>query len=153
MLAALRAVNATSDGVNLNTYSTVIDQPPFLSPTVFNYYPPSYQIQGTSLLGPEFKLLNANTTMARINFINDLLYATVGPNTHTDISQYVALGNNVVPACLPWSTPTSCTAKCRPNVRHHLDNSVLVGFCQQPHGYRASGALSGHDLSQFQIEH
>src|SRR5271167_4179754 len=76
MLTALRAVNATTDGVNLNNYAAVMDQSPFLSPTVFNFYPPNYQVQGTSLIGPEFKILNANTTMSRVNFINDLIYGS-----------------------------------------------------------------------------
>jgi uncharacterized protein (DUF1800 family) len=95
MMAALRAVNATSDGVNLNTYASTMNQPPFLSPTVFNFYPPNYQVPGTTLLGPEFDILNANTTMSRVNFVNDLLYRTVGPNTQIDISPYVAVGGNV----------------------------------------------------------
>ena len=95
MMAALRAVSTTTDGVNLNNYANAMGQPPFLPPSVFNFYPPNYEVQGTSLLGPEFKILNANTTMARINFINDLIYGSVGPNTKTNISAYVAVAGNV----------------------------------------------------------
>lgn len=95
MMAAMRAVNATTDGVNLNNYAGNMDQAPFLSPSVFNFYPPNYQVQGTPLLGPEFKILNANTTMVRINFINDLIYGSVGSGTNTDISAYVAVGGDV----------------------------------------------------------
>jgi uncharacterized protein (DUF1800 family) len=95
MMAAMRTVNATSDGVNLSNYASSMDQAPFLAPTVFNFYPPSYEVQGTTLLGPEFKILNANTTMTRINFINDLIYGSVGPNTKINISPYVNVAGNV----------------------------------------------------------
>ena len=95
MLAALRAVNATSDGVNLTNYATAMAQPPFQSPTVFNFYPPSYEVTGTNLLGPEFKILSASTAMSRVNFISDLLYTQVGPNTTIDISPYVAVAGDV----------------------------------------------------------
>ncbi|MGA3091549.1 MAG: DUF1800 family protein [Terriglobales bacterium] len=95
MLEALRAVNATTGGTNLNNYASQMLQAPFLSPSVFNFYPPNYQVPGTALLGPEFDILNANTAMSRINFINDLIYGTVGPDTTTDISQYVNVAGNV----------------------------------------------------------
>ncbi len=95
MLAAMRAVNATTDGVNLTKYATTLLQPPFLSPSVFNFYPPNYQLPGTQLFGPEFKILNANTTISRVNFINDLIYGSVGPHTTTDISAYVNAAGNV----------------------------------------------------------
>jgi uncharacterized protein (DUF1800 family)/sugar lactone lactonase YvrE len=95
MMTALRAVNTTTDGVNLSTYATNMLQPPFLAPDVFNFYPPNYQIPGTQVLGPEFNILNASTTFARINFINDLIYKTVGPHTTTNISPYVAAAGNV----------------------------------------------------------
>jgi uncharacterized protein (DUF1800 family) len=95
MTTALRSVNATTDGVNLNNYANSMLQPVLLSPSVFNYYPPDFQVPGAQLLGPEFKILNANTTMSRINFINDLLYGSVGPHTTIDISPYVAVAGDV----------------------------------------------------------
>ncbi len=95
MMAAMLAVNTTTDGVNLNTYAGGLLQAPFLSPTVFNFYPPNYQVPGTQLLGPEFKILNSNTSISRVNFINDLIYGTVGPNTTINISNYVAAAGNV----------------------------------------------------------
>jgi hypothetical protein len=50
---------------------------------------------GTQLLGPEFKILNTSTTISRINFLNDLVYGSVGTNTKTDISGYVAVAGDV----------------------------------------------------------
>lgn len=95
MIYSLRAVNATTDGANLATYAASMLQSPFLSPSVFNFYPPNFEIESVGLLGPEFKILNANSTMARVNFINDLIYGTVGPNTTIDISAYVNVAGKV----------------------------------------------------------
>jgi hypothetical protein len=50
-----------------------MSQIPFLSPTVFNFYPPDYVVPGTSFLGPEFALLNTGTAIQRSNFMNRMI--------------------------------------------------------------------------------
>ncbi len=95
MMSMLRALNATTDGDNLMYYASDMRQEPFNSTTVFNFYPPNFVIPGTQLLGPEFKILNTSTTISRINFLNDLVYGSVGTNTKTDISGYVAVAGDV----------------------------------------------------------
>jgi hypothetical protein len=40
---------------------------PFGAPTVFNFYPPTYRIPGTTDVAPEFKLLNAQLLQQRAN--------------------------------------------------------------------------------------
>jgi len=94
MLNLLRATNATSDGANLQNYASDMKEEPFESPTVFNFYPPDNGIPGTTLLGPEFRIFNSTTAISRINFVNDLVYGSVGSTTKTDISAYVALASN-----------------------------------------------------------
>ena len=94
MLNLLRATNATSDGANLNNYASNMKEEPFESPTVFNFYPPDNVIAGTTLLGPEFRILNSTTAISRINFVNDLAFGSVGNTTKVDISSYVALAPN-----------------------------------------------------------
>jgi hypothetical protein len=57
---------------------------PFFSPTVFNFYPPSYIIPGTSINGPEFGLMTTSTSIQRANFINTLVFNRISvsnPNT------------------------------------------------------------------------
>jgi len=49
-------------------------QIPFFSPTVFNFFPPDYIIPGTGYPGPEFAIMNTGTTVARANFINQLVF-------------------------------------------------------------------------------
>lgn len=48
-------------------------QLPFLSPTVFNYYPPDYVVPGTAFLGPEFALMTTGTSIQRANFVNRMV--------------------------------------------------------------------------------
>ncbi|MBK7513209.1 MAG: hypothetical protein IPI76_13215 [Chloracidobacterium sp.] len=52
-------------------------QTPFLSPTVFNYYPPDYKVPGTTLLGPEFAILTTGTSITRANFVNRFVFSTL----------------------------------------------------------------------------
>jgi hypothetical protein len=53
---------------------TGMAQIPFLSPTVFNYFPPDYVVPGTSMVGPEFAILTTGTTIQRANFINRMVF-------------------------------------------------------------------------------
>jgi uncharacterized protein (DUF1800 family) len=94
MMTAMRALNVTTTGAGLPTFANNMLQMPLSSPDVFNFYPPIFQVPGTQLNGPEFNILNASTTVARINFINNLIYSTV-TGTTTDISAYVNAGANV----------------------------------------------------------
>jgi uncharacterized protein (DUF1800 family) len=95
MLSMMRALNASTDGDNLMYYASDMKQEPFVSGSVFNFYPPNYVIPGTQLLGPEFKIFNTSTTISRANFVNDLVYGSLGTNTKTDISGYVAVAGDV----------------------------------------------------------
>ena len=52
-------------------------QIPFFSPTVFNFYPPSYIVPGTSMNGPEFAILTTGTAIQRTNFMNRFVYTPI----------------------------------------------------------------------------
>jgi uncharacterized protein (DUF1800 family) len=96
----LRATNGTSDGVYPRAQASNLSQNVFYSPTVFNYYSPSYQVPGTALIGPEFQLLTSATAIARANVTNALIFgngiapdATVfgATGTQVDLSAYAAV--------------------------------------------------------------
>ncbi len=152
MMTAMRAMNTTTDGVNLNKYAASMLQQPFLSPSVFNFYPPNYQVSGTPLLGPEFKILNANTTFSRINFINDLIYGSVGPNTTIDISAYVNAAGNV----------SNLLAMVNANMMHGempsdmyttLSNTLSSGVFTDNTSLAQAALYLTASSSQFQVEH
>ncbi len=63
-----------SDGVqDWNTH--LMGQDIWVSPTVFNYFPPDYVVPGTDILGPEFALANTGTSFARNNYVMGLSFA------------------------------------------------------------------------------
>jgi len=71
--STLRSLGGQSDGVLLRSASSAMGQPIFSPETVFNFFPPSYQIPGTDALAPEFGIDNAATALARANFINTVI--------------------------------------------------------------------------------
>ncbi|MEO6654701.1 MAG: DUF1800 family protein [Pyrinomonadaceae bacterium] len=88
----LRTFNVRSgDGLSLSDgyiyargeYSGM-SQTPFLSPTVFNFYPPEYIIPGTTLPGPEFALMNTSTSIQRANFANRFFFTAIPVTVSTN---------------------------------------------------------------------
>ena len=73
LTAALRALGGQTDGVALETVANSMGQPIYSAPTVFNFFPPSYQIPGSSDLGPEFFIDDASTSLAYTNHVNQLI--------------------------------------------------------------------------------
>jgi len=105
----LRLFNATSDGVlvtnTAGSFSTPLGQDVFNPPTVFSYFPADYGLPGTSLIAPEFGILDTSTTYQRANFVNTLFLANSGngiaanpPNrptgTQVNYSAYQAQAGN-----------------------------------------------------------
>jgi uncharacterized protein (DUF1800 family) len=83
MTHLLRAFNAVTDGVLVTSvtpgsFSTPLGENVFNPPTVFSYFPAGYGLPGTSLVGPEFGILDTSSTNARTNFMNTLFAANSG---------------------------------------------------------------------------
>lgn len=82
MTNIMRQIGVTSaDGLgqtdgNINRYPQALAQDLFNSPTVFNYYPPTYIVPGTTLLGPEFAIMNTGTAIGRANLSNSIVMTT-----------------------------------------------------------------------------
>ena len=47
----LRAMNATSDGTGISDRASDMKQSPFFAPSVFNFFPPNFVIQGMNIAG------------------------------------------------------------------------------------------------------
>jgi uncharacterized protein (DUF1800 family) len=147
----LRATNATTDGGNnLQYYASNMGQNPFFPGSVFNFYPPDYVIQDTQLLGPEFKLLNTSTTIARINFVNDLIYGNVGSTTTIDLSQYIALAGDVN-KLLDAASAVMMHGQMSTDMRSTLV-TTLSGISDTKQRTRAAFYLIGSS-SQYQVQH
>jgi uncharacterized protein (DUF1800 family) len=146
----LRSVGATSDGDRLSGYAADMKQEPMFPPTVFNFYSPKYVIQGTTLTGPEFAILNTSTIISRINFVNDLVYGSVGDNTKTNINNYVALAGN--PGQM---VDAMASVMLHGNISDDMRNTLISTVSAIPDNTRRARAalyLIGSS-SQFQVEH
>lgn len=84
-----------SDGA-LASHAAKLGQHPFYSPTVFNYFSPDYVIPGTTILAPEFEILNTGRAVARTNFLHTFVFEGLTANatdslrgTSLDISEYL----------------------------------------------------------------
>jgi uncharacterized protein (DUF1800 family) len=71
--ATFRSLGGQSDGELLASASAAMGQPIYGAATVFNYYPPSNLLAGTSTLAPEFAIDDAATVLARANFANTVI--------------------------------------------------------------------------------
>jgi hypothetical protein len=90
----LRGLNGRTDGEALGWWwGETMRQHMFRAPSVFNFYPPDYPVAGTSLVGPTFGIHNANTALARLNYLTYLLDWGGTPASGSDAPD--ALGTGV----------------------------------------------------------
>jgi len=146
----LRAMNGTSDGTGLADRASDMKQPPFFSPTVFNFYHPDHVIEGTTLLGPEFEIFNTSTTISRANLVNTLVYSQLNSTTTVDLSGYVPL------AAAPDQLINAVAAvmlhgQISDDARATL-TTTLAGITDTTRRTKAAFYLIGSS-SQFQVEH
>ncbi|HEY5308989.1 MAG TPA: DUF1800 family protein, partial [Casimicrobiaceae bacterium] len=79
MTGAARALATQSDGVYFGQQSSQLGQRLFYSPSVFNYYPPTYVLPDSTRLAPEFGIANSTTAINRYNVTNTLAFGTIAP--------------------------------------------------------------------------
>jgi uncharacterized protein (DUF1800 family) len=92
MVSVARAFHATSDGSGFESKGAGMSQDIFNSGSVFNFFPPQNLIPQTALNGPEFAIFNTNTSLARVNFINSMVYSNISGNTKLDFSPVITAG-------------------------------------------------------------
>ena len=77
--AVLRAMGGRSDGEYPNYVAYLMGQPLFGAGTVFNFYPPNFPLpKSTSMVAPQFGILNTSSASARLNFVSAVVYAPMG---------------------------------------------------------------------------
>lgn len=112
----LRAFNPTSDGVlagspqgGVRNFVGEMDQAPFLSPTVFNFFQyADTEVPGfDGVLGPEFGIQSSVTAIRRANFVNTIVFSgipAIDPDrpigTFIDLSPWEALAGDPDPNLL-----------------------------------------------------
>lgn len=81
---------ALSDGV-LTSATSPMGQIALMPPSVFNYYPPGYIVPGASFNGPEFSLYTTGSAIARVNFVNTIVFNGIPINPEARITQGTSL--------------------------------------------------------------
>jgi uncharacterized protein (DUF1800 family) len=76
--AMMRGLNFTNTDVNgsyftLSNYSNTLNEDPYFANSVFNFFPPSYVIPGTTLNAPEFDIENTATSTLRQTLANTIV--------------------------------------------------------------------------------
>jgi uncharacterized protein (DUF1800 family) len=89
-----RAFHAKTDANGLANEGDEMSQNIFYPATVFNFFPPIFPIPQTTLNGPEFGIFNTNTSLGRVNVINDAVYGSLGYNTKLDFSPVINAGTS-----------------------------------------------------------
>jgi len=158
--SVLRGLGGRSDDVFLRSQANAMGQPIFTAPTVFNYYPPSYQLPGTSTVAPEFFIDDAATALARANFLNTLIYRGGAAPDPTVIN---SIGTTLDLAPLTTAgTPDALVNQLSTRLMHGSLSSAAHAAIT-----RALGALASDDVvgqaraaaylvassAQFQVEH
>jgi uncharacterized protein (DUF1800 family) len=92
MVSIARAFHAVSDGSGFQSKGAGMSQDIFNSGSVFNFFPPDNLISQTALNGPEFAIFNTNTSLARVNFINSIVYGSISGNTKLDFGPVITAG-------------------------------------------------------------
>ena len=152
-----------SDGA-IPWMAELMGQNPFYAPTVFSYYSPNYVVPGTSLLAPEFGILNTGTTVQRINMSTLMAFVNLEPDdddppyapfgTGTDVSYYTEVmiddptGNrlmNELDRNFMHSTMT-------PAMRNDILTAVLASWEGNPEFRARTGIFLTVSSSDYQIQ-
>ena len=93
VMRGLGAVNTDPTGYygTLSNYSGALSESPYSSGSVFNFFPPSYVIPGTSVNAPEFAQENTASAVLRLTQANQLVYNQIS-GFKIDLSATSALG-------------------------------------------------------------
>ncbi|HTS51134.1 MAG TPA: DUF1800 family protein [Bryobacteraceae bacterium] len=119
--AMVRAFGGQMNDQNYFPWDLVnLGQDIFDSPSVFNYYSPTYAVPGATLLGPEFEIHTPNNAIWRANVVRTLFsqwsnpLENYGPGTTVDLIPFVGLA--AAPATLVSALDLTLTHGTMPAV-------------------------------------
>jgi uncharacterized protein (DUF1800 family) len=125
----LRAFNGVTDGANLDYYGGTMGEAALEPGSVFSFFSPSFQIPGTSLLGPEFQIQTTATALNRFNWLNSFAFGSIGSTTTVDFSPYANQASN--PAQMLASLNT---LMMHGTMSANVQNSILTAVAAVPAG-------------------
>jgi len=138
-------------------FSTSMSEAPLDAPSVFNFFPPDFNIPGTNLLGPEFDIDTAALTLVRANFVNSFVYGSIGGGTKVDFTPFASLA--VTPDASGQLLDSLNTLLLHGSLSSSARSSILTAVNAVPAGtnqniQRAQAAIYLIlSSSQYQVQH
>jgi uncharacterized protein (DUF1800 family) len=160
--SVLRALGGQSDGVFPRGQIAGMGQPLFTPPTVFNFYPPSYQLPGTTTLAPEFFIQDAATVLARANFVNQLVFSggakpdpsvTGSTGTTLNLGAFVGVPPVSADALVDELNTQLMHGSLSSSAHSLIVAAVNAAPATDPLGQVKAAAYLIATSSQFQVEH
>jgi hypothetical protein len=94
MTGLLSMFNATTLGSSQPYQGSTMGENALDTPSVFNFFSPTYVIPQTTSYGPEFQILTTSTALYRANWTNNLVYNTIAGDTTVDYSSWAQQASN-----------------------------------------------------------
>jgi uncharacterized protein (DUF1800 family) len=94
MTGLLRMFNATTLASSLPYQGSTMGENVLDTPSVFNFFSPSYVIPQTNSYGPEFQILTTSTALYRANWTNNFVFNTIAGDTTVDYTSWAQQASN-----------------------------------------------------------
>ena len=147
----LRAFHAQSDAGGLSYEGGNMEQNVYFPATVFNFFPPTSPIPGSTLNGPEFAIFDTNSSLARANFINDVVYGAVGSNTKFDFSPVINAGTPS--QMMDWLNTMFMHGSMPDTMRQDILTSVNSVSSTDTQGQAQAAIYLVTSSSMYQVQH
>jgi hypothetical protein len=133
-LRAFNTTSATTDFVLSDSYlpsGLQMGEDLFRSPSVFNFYPPAYNVPVVDLNGPEFAIQSNSTALARVNFIAETTYKTMPVSVNSPTGTWIDVSSFVPLAASPFRLTSALNAlllhgTMSPNLHAAVNNALAV---------------------------
>jgi uncharacterized protein (DUF1800 family) len=147
----LRAFHAQTDAAGLSNEGDNMEQGVFFPATVFNFFPPTSPIAGTTLNGPEFAIFDTSSSLVRVNFIDDVVYGAVGGNTQFDFTPVINAGTP--DQMLDWLNTLFLHGTMPATMRQNILTAVNTVDSADTKGQAKAAIYLVTSSSMYQVQH
>ena len=145
-----RAFHAKTDGSGFVNYTGNMSENLFNSPSVFNFFPPDSLVPGTTLNGPEFAIYNTNTSFARINFINSIVYGSISSTTTLDFTPVINAGSQ--DNMIAWLNSLFLHGTMSDSMKSSIETAVAANNATDTKNQAKTAIYLVLSSSQYQIQ-
>jgi uncharacterized protein (DUF1800 family) len=131
-LRAFNTTAATTDFVLSDSYlpsGLQMGEDLFRSPSVFNFYPPSYNVPFVNINGPEFAIQSNSSAFARVNFIAETTYKTMPASSDRPTGTWIDVSSFLPQAGSPFQLTSALNTllthnAMSPNLQAAVNNAL-----------------------------